>query len=113
LPKFASVAYTRHIHSLRGMTVPKFTYPIVFIYNEEVGMYNGYIPDLGVAALGDKLEDAYADAESSIKKYFQIVMQEDLEIPVPSPLETVTAKWVGYKTSLITADLPDAKKKKS
>lgn len=89
--------------------MPKFTYPIVFIFNEEVGMYNGYIPDLGISALGDKLEDAYEDAEVALTRYFQITLEDDLDVPLPSTLEQVAGKWVGFKTSLISVNL---KKKK-
>ena len=90
----------------------KYTYPIVFIYNEETGYYNGYIPDLHLSAVGEKLEDAYADAEDAMTKYFQIVLEDQLDVEPPSTLEKIAAKWVGFKTSLISVDLTPAKKKR-
>ena len=87
--------------------MPKFTYPIVFILNDETGDYNGYIPDLGIFSHGEKLEDVYAEAEEIIHAYFKIATREELEFPTPTPLDEITAKWKGYKVSLLTANLPD------
>jgi len=90
----------------------KYTYPIVFIFNEETAQYNGYIPDLGVASIGDKLEDAYSEAEEAMKQFVQIALANDIEFEPASGLEEITAKWVGFKTSLITVDLSPRKKRK-
>ena len=85
--------------------MPKFTYPMVFIFNEETGLYNGYIPDLTLYCEGEVLESVYACAEELIKYYFQLATKYDTYIPQPSTLESVSAKWEGYKVSLITADI--------
>lgn len=87
----------------------KFTYPMVFIHNDETNLYNGYIPDLTLYCEGETLENVYAAAEELIQYYFELATKYDTEIPSPSALEQITEKWTGYKTSLITADVKDAK----
>jgi len=91
-----------------GGEMPKFTYPIVFILNEETGAYNGFLPDLMVHAIGETLEDVYAEAEYKMYAYFKIVLrEEDIEVSPPSSLEEITEKWKGYKVSLLSVNLPD------
>lgn len=87
--------------------MPKFTYPIVFILNDGNKEYCGAIPDLGLFADGDKLEDVYAVAEELIKQYFVLAVKHGLEVPSPSTLEETIDKWKNYKVSLITANIPD------
>ncbi|MCL2755496.1 MAG: type II toxin-antitoxin system HicB family antitoxin [Firmicutes bacterium] len=87
--------------------MPKFTYPIVFILNEETGAYNGFMPDLLIYAIGETLEDVYAEAEYKMHVYFKIALREEIDFPEPTSLEDVSAKWKGYKVSLLTANLPD------
>jgi len=87
--------------------MPKFTYPIVFILHEDSGLYNGFIPDLGLFLHGEKLEDVYSDAEEKMYGYFEIAGKHNIECPAPSSLEDITAKWKGFKVSLLTARLPD------
>lgn len=87
----------------------KFTYPMVFIFNEDENIYNGYIPDLTLYCEGETLETVYACAEELIKYYFELATKYDTEVPTPSPMEEVSNKWVGYKVSLITADIPEKK----
>ena len=89
--------------------MPKFTYPVVFIHVEETDVYNALVPDLGLLALGHSIEDAYADAEKMVHKYFEITIAEDFDIAEPTSLEDVSAKWKDYKVSLLTANLPDPK----
>lgn len=83
----------------------KYTYPMVFIYNEDTGVYNGYIPDLTLYCEGETLEAVYACAEELIQYYFELATQHDTEVPAPSTLEETTKKWTGYKVSLISADI--------
>ncbi|MBR4419068.1 MAG: type II toxin-antitoxin system HicB family antitoxin [Clostridia bacterium] len=90
----------------------KFTYPMVFIFNEDESVYNGYIPDLTLYCEGETLESVYASAEELIKYYFELAVKYDTEIPTPSPMEEVSQKWTGYKVSLITADIPDKETEK-
>ena len=40
---------------------------MVFIFNEEENIYNGYIPDLTLYCEGETLEAVYACAEELIK----------------------------------------------
>ena len=82
---------------------------MVFIFNEDEGIYNGYIPDLTLYCEAETLESVYACAEELIKYYFELATKYDTEVPTPSTLETISKKWTGYKVSLITADIPDAK----
>jgi len=82
---------------------------MVFIFNEDENIYNGYIPDLTLYCEGETLESVYSCAEELIKYYFELAVKYDTEVPSPSSLETVSGKWSGYKVSLITADIPDQK----
>jgi len=91
--------------------MPKFTYPIVFILNPDTGWYNGYVPDLAVFSEGEKLEDVYAEAEELMLAYLTLAVKYDADIPAPSSLEEISAKWAGYKVSLISAATQDAKLK--
>ena len=85
--------------------MPKFTYPMVFIFNEETELYNGFIPDLMLYCEGNTIEAVYACAEELIGYYFQLATKHDTEIPAPSTLADTATKWDGYKVSLITADI--------
>ena len=85
--------------------MPKFTYPIVFILNPETGGYNGFIPDLLIFAEGEKLEDVYEDAHETLTKFFALQQKYGKDVPAPSGLDEMTAKWEGFKVSLITADI--------
>ena len=87
----------------------KFTYPMVFIFNEDENIYNGYIPDLTLYCEGETLESVYSCAEELIKYYFELAVKYDTEVPSPSTMDAVSGKWSGYKVSLITADIPDQK----
>lgn len=91
------------------LSMPKFTYPIVFIFNEATDYYNGYVPDLGICAYGEKLEEVYANAENMVREYFIILLKEGFEVPTATSLEDITKKWKNYKVSLLTANLPDPK----
>ena len=83
----------------------KYTYPIIFILNEETKYHNGYIPDLAIFAEGKSPEDVYADMEEILKNYMILAFKYDADIPSPSTLEQITKKWPGYKVSLITAEI--------
>lgn len=85
--------------------MPKFTYPMVFVMNEESGLYNGYIPDLTLYCEGETVESVYAVAEELIEYYFQLAEKHDTEVPTPSSLDIISDKWKGYKVSLITANI--------
>ena len=82
---------------------------MVFIFNEDENIYNGYIPDLTLYCEGETLESVYSCAEELIKYYFELAVKYDTEVPSPSTMEAVSGKWSGYKVSLITADIPDQK----
>jgi predicted RNase H-like HicB family nuclease len=80
-------------------------YPIVFILNEETKMYNGYIPDLAICAVGKTLEDTIFEAQQLMTKFFDIALKYRTEIPEPSSLETIYKKWEGYKVMYVTANI--------
>ena len=82
---------------------------MVFIFNEDENIYNGYIPDLTLYCEGETLESVYSCAEELIKYYFELAVKYDTEVPSPSSMEAISGKWEGYKISLITADIPDQK----
>ena len=82
-----------------------YTYPIVFIRNEETKRYNGFIPDLVVFAEGETLEDVIAEAQTIMAKYFELALKHDTEIPEPTSLEKTYEKWKGYKVMYVTANI--------
>ncbi|GHT63332.1 hypothetical protein FACS189451_09840 [Bacteroidia bacterium] len=89
----------------RAVNIIKFTYPVVFIFNEETGFYNGYIPDLALYCDGETLEKTYANTEELMTYYFSLALIHNTEIALPSTLYDIIKKWVGYKVSLITASI--------
>ena len=85
--------------------MPKYTYPVVFILNKGTDEYFGFIPDLGLLSIGGKLEEVYSLAEDKIKEYFSLATKYDLDYPPASSLDEVIEKWMGYKVSLLTANI--------
>jgi len=85
--------------------MPKYTYPIIFILNEETKKHNGYIPDLAIFADGRNPEEVYADMEEILKNYLMLSLKYNAEVAAPSTLDDTVKKWPGYKVSLITATL--------
>ena len=68
-------------------------------------MYNGYIPDLAIAAEGTTLEDVIAESQSLIKKFFELALKYNTDVPEPSTLEQTYEKWKGYKVMYVTANV--------
>lgn len=85
--------------------MPKYTYPIIFIFNEESKCHNGYIPDLALFAEGKTPEEVYSDMEEILKNYMALANKYSAEIYPPSTLEETVKKWPEYKVSLITAEI--------
>ena len=85
--------------------MPKFTYPIIFILNEETKCHNGYIPDLAIFAEGQTPEEVYAEMEIILKNFMYLSTKYNTEIPAPSTLDETVRKWPGYKVSLISAEI--------
>ena len=94
-------------HFLYGYNtiVKTYTYPIVFILNDETRMYNGYIPDLAICAEGKTLEDAIQEAQALMKKFFELVIKYGTDIPSATSLEETYNKWKGYKVMYVTANV--------
>ena len=82
-----------------------YTYPIVFILNEETRMYNGYIPDLAIFAEGATLEEVIQEAQALLTKFFTLVVKYNTEVPTPTSLEATYEKWKGYKVMYVTANI--------
>lgn len=85
--------------------MPKYTYPIIFILNEETKYHNGYIPDLAIFAEGQTPEEVYSGMEEILKNFMYLSNKYNTEIPAPSTLDEITKKWPGYKVSLISAEV--------
>ena len=85
--------------------VKTYTYPIVFILNRETNMYNGFIPDLAIAAEGATLEDVISHAQDLLAKFFKLVIKYNTDVPAPSSLEATYDKWKGYKVMYVTANI--------
>jgi len=85
--------------------MPRHTYPIIFILNEETKYHNGYIPDLAIFAEGQTPEDVYAELEGILRNFIYLCSKYNTEIPEPSTLDEVIKKWPGYKVSLISAEV--------
>ena len=83
--------------------VTKFTYPVVFILNEETKYYNGYIPDLAIFAEGQTPEEVYGELEIIITNFAHLAKKYNTEVPEPSTLDEIVKKWPRYKVSLISA----------
>ncbi|MCL2621553.1 MAG: type II toxin-antitoxin system HicB family antitoxin [Firmicutes bacterium] len=84
--------------------MPKATYPIIFMQSDDLNTWTAFIPDLVIMAQGKTLEEAYAEAEETLKLYFKLSTKYDTEVQPPSPLEEVSKKWNEHKISLITAN---------
>ena len=82
-----------------------YTYPIVFIMNEETKMYNGYIPDLTLFVEGKTMEEVIQEASKLMTKFFELVVKYQTEVPEPSSLESTYTKWKGYKVMYVTANV--------
>jgi len=85
--------------------MPKLTYPIVFVFNEETKCHNGYIPDLAIFADGQTPEDVYAEMETILKNFLHLSIKYNTDIPAPRTLDEVVMKWPGFKVSLISAEV--------
>ena len=82
-----------------------YTYPIVFILNDETKMYNGYIPDLAICAEGATLEEVIHESQKLMSKFFELVVKYGADIPEPTSLEDTYSKWKGYKVMYVTANI--------
>jgi hypothetical protein len=77
---------------------------MVFIFDEDANVYSGLIPDLILYCEGENIEKVYESARQLIQYYFQLATKYETEIPEPSTLDKIAAKWPAYKISLITAE---------
>jgi predicted RNase H-like HicB family nuclease len=66
-------------------------------------MYNGFIPDLAIAAEGASLEETIARAQDLLKRFFDLAIKYNTDVPDPSTLEATYEKWKGYKVMYVTA----------
>jgi len=84
--------------------MPKATYPIVFMQSDDLDTWTAYIPDVVILAQGKTLEEAYSEAEDSLKKFIQLSNKHNTYVPEASKLDEIAKKWGTYKLSLITAN---------
>ena len=68
-------------------------------------MYNGFIPDLAIAAEGATLEEVIAHAQELLAKFFDLAIKYKTDVPAPSSLEATYEKWKGYKVMYVTANV--------
>ena len=68
-------------------------------------MYNGYIPDLAIAAEGGSLEEVIEDAQIMLARFFELALKYSTDFPPPSSLEETYEKWKGYKVMYVTANV--------
>lgn len=62
-------------------------YP-AFVEVDTDGTASGWFPDVpGCIFAGDTVEDAYNDARSAIDAHFELLKQQELEIPAPRRIE--------------------------
>ena len=80
----------------------EYTYPIIFIFNKETNMYNGYIHDLSIFAEGKTVEYALAEAGELFSKYIELCVKYNVDMPKPSTFEATSEKWKGYEISSVT-----------
>ena len=85
--------------------MPKFTYTMIFIRNEETGALNGYIPDLAIFAEGLTEEEVIEELQDMFTNYVKLATMHNAEIPEPSTYDTIAKKWPGFRISLITTNI--------
>ena len=66
-----------------------YTYPAVFIKDEENDDYKVFFPDLEITTDGAFLEEAYLYAKACLKAYFVYVEKYDMDFNMPSEYELV------------------------
>lgn len=82
-----------------------FTYPAVFVKDEENDAYNVLFPDLQLTTDGRFVEEAYLYAKACLKAYFVYVEKYDLDYNMPSDFENVKASSKNDIVMLIDADV--------
>lgn len=82
-----------------------FTYPAVFVKDEENDAYNVLFPDLQLTTDGRFVEEAYLYAKACLKAYFVYVEKYDLDFNMPSDFEKVKASSKNDIVMLIDADV--------
>ena len=62
-------------------------YPALIEYEE--GMYTAILPDLDVATCGHTVDEAILYAEDLLRNHVELLEEDGLAVPLPSPLEAV------------------------
>lgn len=83
----------------------KFTYPIVFILNEETKRMNGFMPDLNLFSAGNSTEEAKSDMERILYTFIEMSLKYSVEMPRPSTLYNIREIWQGFDVSQISVNL--------
>jgi len=80
----------------------KLTYPIVFIFNPETKLFNGFVPDLAIYAEGVTRKDVTEEAEHILVKYMELAQKYKTDIPKPTSMEKTKEKWKAYEIGLVS-----------
>lgn len=67
----------------------RYTYPAIFVKDEEKNEFNVLFPDLDIVTDGRFVEEAYLYAKASLKEYFKYAEKFDIDYNFPSSFENV------------------------
>ena len=66
-----------------------YTYPAIFIKDQENDGYQVLFPDLEVTTKGEFIEEAFLYAKATLKAYFVYIEKYDLDFNMPTEYEKV------------------------
>lgn len=83
-----------------------YTYPAIFVKDEDNQEYKVFFPDLQITTDGRFLEEAYLYAKASLKAYFVYVEKYDLDYNLPTSFDEVkSTSPSGSQVLLVDADV--------
>lgn len=74
----------------------------IVILEESNGVYRGLLPDFTLSTTESTLESCTDNLKSLAQQYVELAKKYNNEIPNPTPLAQMQAKWVGYAVDTIT-----------
>lgn len=81
----------------------RYTYPAIFVKDEEKNEFNVLFPDLEIVTDGRFVEEAYLFAKASLKEYFLYAERFNFDYNYPSSFENVR-KVVGKEEFVLLVD---------
>ncbi len=78
-----------------------YTYPAVFIKDEDNDEYKVFFPDLEITTDGKFMEEAFLYAKACLKAYFVYVEKYDLDFNMPSEYEIVKSACDGKDNEIV------------